>query len=242
MSRFFNMESPFFQFLSRVADVMLLNIVFLVTCIPIFTIGAAWTALYYTTLKMVRNEESYIVRGYFKSFKENFKQATVMWLIVLAFMVILFLDYNIITTMTGPVATFFRIATTAVGFLWAIELLYLFPVLARFYNTTKNTFINALLMSIRHLPQTIIMLVILGGSVFITLLNAYTVVYGSLFWLMFGFALIALVNSWFLVKIFDNYTPKTEESEETEDPYSYQPDTSVFKNIGTPLPEQKDEP
>ncbi|MDO5541524.1 MAG: DUF624 domain-containing protein [Eubacteriales bacterium] len=239
MSRFFNMESPFFQFLSRVADLMILNLIFLVTCLPIITIGAAWTALYYTTLKMVRNEESYIVRDYFKSFKENFKQATLMWLAVLVFIVILFLDYNIIRAMTGSVAGFFRIATTAIGLLGIMILLYLFPVLSKFYNSIKNTFVNALLMSIRHLPQTLIMMVISTGAVVITFLTSVTLVYGSLLWLLFGFALIALANSWFLVRIFDHYIPEQEAVPE-EDPYSYQPEASVFKNIGTPLPENEE--
>lgn len=240
MSRFFNMESPLFRFLSRLADLMILNLVFLATCIPVVTIGAAWTALYYTALKMVRNEESYIVRGYFKSFKENFKQATLMWMAVLVFIVILFFDFNIIRAMTGSVAVFFRIATTAITLVGVMILLYLFPVLSKFYNSTKNTFINALLMSIRHLPQTFIMLVISAGAVAITFLNSVTLVYGSLLWLLFGFALIALANSWFLVKIFDHYIPEQEPVPE-EDPYSYQPEVSVFQNIGTPLPEKDGE-
>lgn len=239
MNRFFNMENPFFQFLSRVADLMILNILFLVTCIPIITIGPAWTALYYTTLKMVRNEESYIVRGYFKSFKENFKQAVLMWLIILAFSIILFLDFNISRSMTGTMASIFLVASTAIGILLAIELLYLFPILSKFDNTIKNTFINAALMSIRHLPQTLIMLVVSIGAVILTLLNGYTLVYGMLVWILLGFALVAHINSRLLVKIFDNYIPPQEEVPE-EDPYSYQPETSVFKNIGTPLPPKEE--
>lgn len=239
MNRFFNMENPFFQFLSRVADLMILNILFIVTCIPIITIGASWTALYYTTLKMVRNEESYIVRGYFKSFKENFKQATLMWLMVLALIIILFLDFTIVKAMTGTVASFFLITSTVIGILLTMELLYLFPILAKFDNTIKNTFINAALMAIRHLPQTLIMLVVSLGAGLLTFLNAYTIVYGSLIWLLLGFALVAIINSRFLVKIFDNYIPPQEEVPE-EDPYSYQPEASVFKNIGTPLPDKEE--
>ena len=69
--------------MGRVADLIILNLIFIVCCIPIVTIGPALTALYYMTLKMARNEETYIIRGFFKSFKENFRQAIVIWLIIL---------------------------------------------------------------------------------------------------------------------------------------------------------------
>lgn len=236
MNRLFNMDNPFFQFLSRVADLVLLNLLFLLTSIPIVTIGASRTALYYTTLKMVRNEETYIARGYFKSFKENFKQATLMWLMILVFSVILYFDLNIARNMTGTMAKVMQVSLTAISLLLAMEILYLFPVLAKFYNSIKATFRNAFLMAIRHLPKTLLMLVIHVGVIFLTLLNTTTLVYGILIWLLIGFALVALADSWFLVKIFDRYIPEASEGEKTEEePYSYQPSPSVFKNIGTPI-------
>ena len=69
------MDNKFFTFMGRVADLCILNIICLICCIPIVTAGASITAMYYVTLKMVRNEEAYIVRSFFKSFKENIKQA-----------------------------------------------------------------------------------------------------------------------------------------------------------------------
>ena len=84
MDRLFNMDNKFFTVMGRVADLIMLNVVFLICCLPIVTIGASLTALHYVTLKMARNEESYIIRSFFKSFKQNFKQATVINLIMLA--------------------------------------------------------------------------------------------------------------------------------------------------------------
>ena len=82
MDRLFNMDNKFFTVMGRVADLIMLNVVFLICCLPIVTIGASLTALHYVTLKMARNEESYIIRSFFKSFKQNFKQATVINLII----------------------------------------------------------------------------------------------------------------------------------------------------------------
>lgn len=239
MSRFFDMNNPFFQFLGRVADLMILNIIFLITCIPIVTIGAAWTSLYYVTLKMVRNEESYIVRSYFKSFKENFKQATVMWLIVLVLLVLLFFDYRIISVMETSLNQVIQVGLTAVGLVLAMMLSYLFPLLSKFYNSIKHTFTNALLMSIRHLPQTIIMIVITVAAVVVTFLTNWTFVYGTLVWLMCGFATIALANSWFLVKIFDKYIPET--AEESADSAEAVIEPSVFKNLSPTAPGSTEE-
>ena len=71
MDRLFNMDNKFFTVMGRVADLIMLNVVFLICCLPIVTIGASLTALHYVTLKMTRNEESYIIRSFFKSFKSE---------------------------------------------------------------------------------------------------------------------------------------------------------------------------
>ena len=140
MNRFFNMESPIFVFLSRMADLMILNVVFLITCIPIVTIGAAWSSLYYVTLKMVRNEESYIVRSYFKSFKQNFKQSTLMWIIVLILGFLLYMDLRIMTVMESSAGSnVIRIGIYMLGLVGIFVLQYLFPLVAKFFNSTKNT-------------------------------------------------------------------------------------------------------
>ena len=74
MSSFFSMDSPFFSFMSRLADIVLLNLLYIICCLPVFTIGAATSALYYQVMKMSKNEESYVFRGFFKAFRENFKK------------------------------------------------------------------------------------------------------------------------------------------------------------------------
>ena len=83
MNRFFNMDNKFFVFMGRVADLLLLNFLCILCCIPVVTAGASITALYYVTLKMARDEESYIARSFFRSFKQNFKQATIINIIML---------------------------------------------------------------------------------------------------------------------------------------------------------------
>ena len=95
MGGLFDLDSPVMRFLSKMADLIILNLLAFVCCLPIFTIGASMTALHYVLLKIVRNEEGYVVRGFFKAFKSNFKQATVIWLILLAVLFVLLGDFMI---------------------------------------------------------------------------------------------------------------------------------------------------
>ena len=86
--KIFDLDSPLMNVLNKMADLMWLNILTLICCIPIITAGAALTSMHYVALKIVRNEESYITRNFFKSFKTNFRQATVIWLLLLLGLVV----------------------------------------------------------------------------------------------------------------------------------------------------------
>ena len=202
--------------MSKVADLCILNIICVVCCIPIITAGASITAMYYVTLKMVRNEEAYILRSFFKSFKQNFKQATIINLIMLLIGVVLYVDLNVSKAMQGGAGQIFYVIFMAFVLIYFILFLYVYPVLARFYNTIKNTIKNALFMAIRHFPYTVVMVIIAVCPLLLLLVKSYQI-QSTLFvlFLLMGFALIAYCNSYFLAKIFDNYMPKEEAGQES---------------------------
>lgn len=202
--------------MSKVADLCILNIICVVCCIPVITAGASITAMYYVTLKMVRNEEAYILRSFFKSFKQNFKQATIINLIMLLIGVVLYVDLNVSKAMQGGAGQIFQVIFMAFGLIYFILFLYVYPVLARFYNTIKNTIKNALFMAIRHFPYTVVMVIIAVCPLLLLLVKSYQI-QSTLFvlFLLMGFALIAYCNSYFLAKIFDIYMPKEEAGQES---------------------------
>ena len=202
--------------MSKVADLCILNIICVVCCIPVITAGASITAMYYVTLKMVRNEEAYIVRSFFKSFKQNFKQATIINLIMLLIGLVLYVDLNVSKAMQGGAGHIFHVIFMAFVLIYFILFLYVYPVLARFYNTIKNTIKNALFMAIRHLPYTVVMVLIAVCPLLLLLVKSYQI-QSTLFvlFLLMGFALIAYCNSYFLAKIFDIYMPKEEAGQES---------------------------
>lgn len=214
MNRFFSMDNKFFTIMNRVADLIILNLLFLVCSLPVVTIGASATALYYVALKMVRNEESYIFRSFLKSFKENFKQSTLIWVVMLLMGLLLYADFKIIDIIPGTLISVVRYLLMVITFLYAMVLLFIFPLQSKFENTIRNTFKNALLMSIRHLPYTLLMLVISVVPMGATLTIPVVFLYGLLVWILLGFSLTAFINSRFFVKIFDKYVPAKEEEEE----------------------------
>lgn len=199
--------------MGRVADLIILNLLCLLCCIPIVTAGASITAMFYVTLKMVRNEESYIVKSFFKSFKQNFKQATIIHLIMLVTALLLFFDLRIVNQLEGTVGQVLHVIFIAFMLLYLMIFLYIYPVLSKFYNTTRNTFVNSFLMAIRHLPYTILMLVISAiPAAFLFIPNAAVFSSVLMLFILLGFATVAYCNSYFFVKIFDNYIPKEEET------------------------------
>lgn len=159
MSRLFNLDSPIMVFLSKMADLLILNLLTLICCIPIITIGASMTAMSYVTLKMVRDEECYIAKDFFKSFKQNFKQATIIWIIMLLIILVIAGDYYIIAYSGIEFYSWMKILLYVVTFMIVLALMHVFPVLARFDNTIRNTFKNSMLMGIMTLPKTVLMVI-----------------------------------------------------------------------------------
>ena len=159
--KLFSSDGPLMQGLSKMADLMILNIIALLCCLPIVTIGASITALYYMALKIVRNEEVYIVKGFLKSFKQNFRQATVIWLIQIVVMAVLIMDYFIVygNPEANP-SVIMQILFLATSLLAVVTFVFIYPVLSKFDNSLKNTFKNAFIMAIMQLPKILVMAVL----------------------------------------------------------------------------------
>lgn len=219
MSSFFNMDSPVMRFLSRLCDLIILNLLTIVCCIPVVTAGASITALFSVTLKMVKGEESYILRGFFKGFKENFKQSTIIWLIIAVLGLFLFVDYRAAAVLPGNMKDIFQVLIGAVVIVYLMVFTYIFPYVARFRNDIKNIFKNSLLIAVLNLPWTLVLIICPLALFFITFLTTTTLVYGSMLWILFGFALVAYLSSIIFRKVFVKYEPKEEEEEGLPDNY-----------------------
>lgn len=213
MGNIFSLDGKFFTFMSKVADLIILNIIYCLCCVPIITIGPATTALYYVTLKMVKNEESYIIKSFFKSFKLNFKQGLAIGLLLMAAAGVIVGDIYIMLSWDAKYKFVLIVIFIFLLVIWMFISIYVFPLLATFENTIKQTLKNSLLMSIRHLPSTVLMFIL----TVISYLIVGFIVQLMPFWFLIGFALLAYVNSLFLGKIFKLYMPPEEEEEEKDE-------------------------
>jgi len=192
------------HFLGKVADLMILNLLFLITCVPIFTIGASLTALHYVTLRMVSDEDSAVSRDYLRSFKQNFRQATIIWLILITFALLITYDIRLVWNGAGYVNTVMKILSIIASVALVMVILYVFAILAKFHNSVKGTIRNAVAISLSAFPRTLSMFMLVAASVALTFYTETTVRWGLLFWLTFGFSAVAYFNSFLLKKTFGN--------------------------------------
>lgn len=188
--------------LSKICDMVCLNVLWLVCSIPIITIGASTAALYTVMLKMVKNEEGYIFRGFFKAFKSNFRQSTIMWLILLLLGIICWIDYRVSGMMPGTAGLIMRSIFLLAGFILLSVINYAFPLTARYENSIRATFRNALFLTIGKLPYTILMAAVVAAAVIASLWNTVTLMFALPLWLIIGVSLIAWINSCILRRVF----------------------------------------
>ena len=206
MGKVFALDSPLMNGLSKLADLIWLNILATICCIPIITIGASLTALHYVVLKMVKDEEGYITRSFFKSFRENFKQATLMWLMLLVVFILLVADFMIFRFSGIVFPGWCQIALTAIAVLIMFATMHLFPLLSRYENSIRATYKNSLFMGILHLPKTILMMLCWIVPIVITIYVE------SFFPIVFflGISGPAFLNALLYKKSFQQLEPETE--------------------------------
>ena len=212
--RFFSFDSPLMRFLNKLANIMMVNLCFVVCCLPVITVGASVTAMYRCFLTMAKDGDISPFKLFFSSFKENFKKATLLELCCLPAVAVVVVE--VLAYMSGIVGN--GGWTVVMYFLPFIIisciLSYVFPLQAQFENTVKGTIKNSFILALSHFPVTII----------ITALN---LVFPALFcyrpdlllrtlilWLLLGFALVAYLNTSFLRRVFLFYFPEDEDSGE----------------------------
>ena len=214
--RFNLMDNVVMRALSKICDMVFLNVLWVICSIPIVTIGASTTALYTVMLKLVRSEEGYIFRSFFRAFKENFKQSTLIWLIIAAFSVVWWVDFRIAGMMGAGAGEVLRIIFLIVGFLLLSVTIYVFPLTARYENKISATFKNALILTIAKLPYTLLMVAVVVVAVLASLWNTMMLMIALPLWFLFMVSLIAWINSYLLRRVFTVFEQNEDDIEAGE--------------------------
>lgn len=206
MDTFFDPNGKMMEILWKPIHIMFLNLLWVLFSLPIVTIGASTTALYSVLIKMRNGKEGRLFQDFWDAFRSNFRQATIIWLIILAAAFVFTTDIVYFLNMGGFFGTFFAMVFFGLDVMLLPMSLYVFPMQAVFDNKVGTTMKSALYLSSRHLLWTVVLMAL-------AILTAIAVI---LYWPLIGwfvFGLVAFINAWIFDKIFKRYYPKTGDTE-----------------------------
>ena len=206
-------RNPIIKALERFGDLFALNLTFILSCIPVITIGASVTALFTMTNKMVRNEDGTMWKGFWKAFGQNFKAGTKVWAVILAYLGVVYAEYTYMIQSAGQATNFMVVLIGFEMVFLSFLLPFLFPIIARYENTIINYIKNTVIISVANFKTWLVVFIIwfvpalaLAAS---TLLWAYT----WYLWLLVMFAVQAYATSMILQKVFDKLEEAQTEQE-----------------------------
>jgi len=223
MKSIFSIDGPLYKFFGTFANLVILNLIAILCCLPLVTAGASLTALHYVTFKMVRNEDDHIVRQFFKAFKDNIKQGILLWIPLLLLLMALVFDAWLLRYAPDTVPKVFQFVFFAGLFVILLVAVWVFPLLMHFaYPRTTDYIRNAFLLSLSHLPRTLLMAAITVAPLFF----AYVEPFRSAIWLLaIGLSLPVWLKSWLYNSVFKKLEPEEEEESEKAAPLLQETDS-----------------
>ncbi len=213
MDRFFNSDNMVMKVLSKVFDIGWLSILYVIFCMPVVTFGAATTALYYVSAKVLRHDRSYVWTEFWRSFKQNFVPSTVMWIITAVVYALLYFNISFVRSSESEFGGYLVGAYLTLGLIVLCILSYAFCVLSRFDMKIMKIFRFSLYLAFRHFIHTFILLVILfaaGAGIYVGFVAQVPLL------LMFVPGTASFLYTFPMEHLLKKYTPKSE-TKYTED-------------------------
>ncbi len=170
---FLRYDSPLMRLLGKAADLMWLNILCLLCSLPVFTIGASFTAMQTIFYRLLHNEDVYVTREFFGSFARNFKQATLVWLVFMFLYAVLGFDYLFLGDESSEFGFFLQTVSMVLAVIVFVVSLYVFPIISRYENTTKETLRNACVIAVSHPIRSLIMLLVFAFCIFVEIIISF---------------------------------------------------------------------
>lgn len=209
MESLFSLENPIMLGIFKIMNCILICVLWIICCIPIFTIGTSTTALYYTVQKAIKNERGYLISGFFRSFRENFKQTTPVWIVMMIIALIFWLDIKIMQSVVNNGYTWgnIYIVFEVLIFVEIVYAIYVFSYFARFKNSTKAVLKNSSILAVKHM----------GSTVAISLILLFTTI--IIYILPVAVFIMPIIGIWFISMILEKiyYQYMSEEDKLQED-------------------------
>lgn len=171
MADLFDYNNKVISALTKIADSVMLGILWIICSIPVITLGASSSAFYYAYNKSIRQESGYALKLFFQGFKANFKQATLCWLVLIVLAVFGFFDCFVLITIGGssPVSSILLAIMILILVTLSLLALVLFPYIARYENTWKDSLKNSLLILLSNFLWAVLLFLILFAAVFLSM-------------------------------------------------------------------------
>jgi uncharacterized membrane protein YesL len=201
----FNPDNKINIIIGKIGDVVIANILFIICCIPVVTVGASFTALHFCGLRLVKGNLNGVTKTFFKAFKDNFKQATITWLLILVGAAFILTGINFLKNMTGSFAKIYLYIYYAASILLILFALYVFPVIATFKNTLKKIYYMAISLCFIHFPKTILIAICLIFPMVFTYSDLAMLPLYAFIWALCGFAFFCLLSDCIFYSIFKKY-------------------------------------
>jgi uncharacterized membrane protein YesL len=211
MNKLFRYDSPFMQKMAKIGNLAMLNILYLVCCLPIFTIGAATAAMHAVVYQYILNEDDEVLRPFFKAFRLNFKQATALWLPTAVLIVLLALDAYFLYTSASGWEKLLWIPFAVVFILFSMLMTYAFPMIARYETDLRSIIKNSFLLFIMDFIKSVGMLVLDLVPWVMWFLFPDVYFQSLLLMILYGATAIAYWNDRVMLKIFERRQAKPEE-------------------------------
>ncbi len=189
----------FFTILKKIAKAFLVNLLWLIFSIPVITIGAATSAAFSLTLKILNDEEGNVAKMFVKAFKSNFKQGTIMWYITAPCICACYLIWDYIIK-DGDAHFLIKIAAVALTVISICVNLYSYSILSRYENPLKKTILNSTVICMLYIWRTAVICALIAVECILIFLNRWTMIAG----LLFGPELIIFTITILSKKIFQS--------------------------------------
>lgn len=217
----FNIDSKLWKFFDYAGDLVLLNVLFILTSIPVVTIGASITAMDAVLFKKREKKLDSVKDEYFAAFKSNFKNSTIIWAIFLAFLVMCVLNFNAITNANPDNRSTLLILIGAVLAVLSMTVLYCFAMLARFDNDWMTTLAKAFVICVMSLPQTIVIFLVISAGIMMSIQTYAAMLVASAVWILIGFSLVGYICCSMFYRAFRRFTNKEDLPDDTLDAEMY---------------------
>lgn len=210
----FNFDGGFYGITERLFDGLALGLLWILFSLPVITIGAATSALYYTANKVIKQDRGYLFREFWKAFRMNFKQATLLWIVVAVMSFLLQLNVGILDALTdGYLGLFFIVFYALCAILIVATAVYGFAAISRFDMPFGWILKLSLFMTMRYFLTTVMILVVFAGAALVFYLYPLL--------LLFLPTPVVLAHRYFIERVLVRHMPKEEEPEEKVKKYSY---------------------